>query len=350
VLAVTFSGLILPAFVVRYDSQLRTEVVFRQLYKSGQWDALLEKAKETVSEDPQYQFMTNFALFQKQRLLEEMFKHPQAWGPRGLVFNFTCSGAADPADTDILRAMYNSDLFYEMGHINLAFRHAYDYMYAAGETYDVLERMTHCSLANDNPAMATKCLNVLEKTLFHRAFARRARAVIADRAAMEEEFGELRKRLPAVEHDIRYGPVMSISALLESNPGNRMAFDYGTAWLLLEKSNQSMVGICRAVEHFRKAGYVTLPTHCQEALLLWENLQRSPVELHGFGYDRETQVRVAGFLQLYVGYLNGREELQKLQEWYGDTYMFYYFFVTPPSLSGQSASASGGVGGAQRQE
>jgi len=331
---------------IQYNAPLDTLVARHQLYKRGQWDALLEKAKEDPSGDLPLQFMTNFALQQKGRLLDEMFDYPQTWGTRGLVFNESGLAGLNPAEVDTDRGMYNSDLFYELGHISLAVKHAHNYMEGFGKRYDVLKRMAQCSMVNGNYDMASKYLNILERTLFHRRFAQRYKAMIADPHAAEREFGDLRKCLPT--RSSRH-PVMHFLMLLDVKSDNRMAFDYRTAWLLLDKSKISLATIGVKIESFKRAGYTSIPTRCQEALLLWERLERTRVDLRGFSYDEATTARVEKFFQdlRHWGREDAREQLQAA---YGDTYMFYYFFVVTPTDVHRIMGTRDNFGGIKREE
>jgi hypothetical protein len=56
---------------IRYDTSLSTLVTCRQFYKNEQWDALLQEVKKRPSDHLDLQFMTNFALCKKRRLLDE---------------------------------------------------------------------------------------------------------------------------------------------------------------------------------------------------------------------------------------------------------------------------------------
>lgn len=326
---------------IRYDGAMSSLVACRRLYKLEQWDALLEQARRDSYRDPRVQFMTNFALCRKRRLLDEMFGYAQVWGPRGLVFNFFDVDAS-PAEDDSYRAMYNSDLFYEMGHINASFRHVYDYLWIREMSYDALKRMAFCSMVNGNYPMAAKYLNLLESTTFHRGFARRYKAILADPGAAEREFRDRRRRLPVVEGFMRGHPAKPFLQLLESKSDNPMAFDYLMAWILLDKS--SIVDIPRIIDQFETAGYTSLPIHCQEALLLLERLRGEAVDLQGFRYDEATAARVEGFFR-HASRLQGQEDADlQLEVLYGDTYMFYYFFLGPPPDAGrQTPRGSRGV-------
>lgn len=310
---------------IRYDGPLAHLVACRQLYKARRWDALLEKARANPYGDHRIQFMTNFALYQQGKLLDEMFRYPQPGGTRGLFMNFTGMPVANANEDDTDDGMYNSDLLYEMGHVNFALRHAYNCLSLQGRTYENLARMAKCSIANGNDATAMKYLRLLEKTLFQRNLARHHMAIMGKPDAEEEEFGKIRERLPTVDG---FGyPTRLFLVLLESKPDNRMALEYLMAWLLLEKSPEAVESICADIGHLRDVGRTTLPRHCQEAMLLKAELAQSPVDPQGFPYDTAVSTRVEKFRQDMSGqgdWLDA-ETAAKL---YGDTYMFYWFFAT----------------------
>jgi len=349
-LAVAIPLLAILVHLVRYDGRLATFVACHRLYERRQWDALLERAKANPFGDVRLQFMANFALSHQGTLLEEMFSYPQPWGSRGLVFNFSGRPGLSPAEDDMGNGMYNSDLFYEMGHANAALRHAYNHMCLRGPTYENMKRMAQCSMVNGNYALAGKYLNLLERTLFHRDFARRHQAIIADADAAEREFGDLRARLPDVDGYMFEDPTVPFVTLLAKRPDNRMALDYLAAWLLLDRGQDSITTISQNIELFRTAGYVSLPSHCQEAVLLKERAERTRVDLRGFRYDAATIARVDAFFRDAAPYLGGQEPPEQTRALYGDTYMFYYFFVSAPRQSRRLTGPRRGFGGTTRVE
>lgn len=330
---------------IQYDAPLATIVACRQLYDEKRWDALLERAKSNPYGDHRVQFMTNFALYRKGRLLEEMFNYPQPWGTRGLFLNFTGKPGLSPAEDDTKDGMYNSDLLYEMGHANYAQIHAYNCMCLQGRTYDTLKRMAQCSMVNGNDEMALKYLNLLERTLFHRRFARRYKAIIADTDAAEREFRDLRERLPDVDG---FGPpVVHFLTLLKAKRDNRMALDYLMAWLLLDKTQDSIESIGLGIGQLRIAGYASMPTHCQEALLLKERGEGTPVDLQGFRYDEATVARVDGFVEDVSRGWGRRDAPERIRAEYGDTYVYYYVFATRPGGAERIEESHGDFGGSE---
>jgi hypothetical protein len=208
--------------------------------------------------------------------------------------------------------------------------------------------MAECSMVNGNDQMAAKYLSLLERTLFYRGFARRYQKILADPGTAEREFGELRNRLPTEEG---FGhPVAYFATLLEAKPDNRMALDYLTAWFLLDKSPPSIDSICAGIGQFRTAGYDSIPTHCQEAMLLKEKGEGPRVDLQGFRYDETVNARVDEFVQFVSTEWERPGGLQRARARYGDTYMFYHFFTATPRSAQQGAGTPDRFGGTARQE
>ncbi len=324
-LAVEAVVLVVLLLALRYDRLLDTFVAGRKLYKERQWEDLLAQAKAHRQRDILSQFMTNFALAKTGRLLDEMFHYPQGWGTRGLLLNIPIKPMYGPAEDDSSRAMYNSDVFLELGHINLALRHAYNYLVFYGEHYDAFERMAECAMVNENYDLAAKHLNILEKTLFHRDFARRFKAILRDPKAMAKQWGRYRSLRPVVERRIIKPPPAALANLLESKPDNRLAFDYLTAWLLLDK--RSLPGIASDLKSYQKAGHSTIPIHCQEALLILASMNQTRWVV----YDKAVAQRVAQFFKDFNLYGRRDDAVERFRSQYGDTYMFYHFFVATPN-------------------
>jgi hypothetical protein len=351
-LAVALPALAVLLHLVCYNAPLATLVGCHQLYQQRQWDALLRKAKDNPFGDVRLQFMTNFALYHQGKLLDEMFRYPQIWGTRGLVFNYSGKPGLPPAEDDSDKGMYNSDLYYELGHVNIAYRHAYNCMCLQERTYDVLKRMAQCGMANGNYQMAAKYLNLLEQTLFHHGFARRWKAIIADPQAREQEFAEIRSRLPKVDGYMFGHGAVPFLVLLESKPDNRMASDYLMAWLLLDKTETSIasIGCPGGIEQFRKAGYASIPTYCQEAILLEQTRTPTPLDLQGFRYDDATVARVDRFFGDLAVQSGPKLAAESVRSLYGDMYLFYHFFVNTPRPTQQTAESRGRLSSTSRVE
>jgi len=319
---------------IQYDPKLKELIDYSQLYEGRQWGAILAKARKHPSRRIMVQFFTDRALCEKGRLLDEMFQYPQTWGTRGLVLNFSRGEGYEWPDTDMNKAMYNSDLFFAMGHMNAAFRIAYDHFSATGGTYHNVKRIVECNMVNGNDQIAEKYLNMLGKTLFHRAFAERHRRIIADPAEIETPFAELRARAPTVERNVFLGNYDALLSLVRSNAQNRMAFDYLTAWCLLDKT--SLPVLAENMRHLREAGYTSMPPYCQEALMILAECSGVAVDTHGFTYDGRTASRFRAFVSQMWRYRSRRAAQRGLRSAFGRTYMYYYFLVGAPGRGGHA--------------
>ncbi len=312
-----------------YDPLPYEWLEYRDLYDHQDWQGILERARRDPHPQVMVQFFTNYALFRKGVLLDEMFHYPQPWGARGLFLNFSGQGVSDPAESDIVRALYSGRLLLEMGHANAALLQAFNHIAIVGPTYENLELMARCNMVNGSYGIAGKYLSLLEKTMFHRQFARYYRSVIADADAAERSFGGLRKRLPTVHGPIETSAEFGfLRSLVDSYPRNRMAFDYFIAWCLLKKG--LMPTVAANVKHLRDAGYNSMPTHLQEGLLLLQNARQQPVDTDGFTFSAETISRVNSFLRQLQRSVSQGGGARDLEPAFSDTYMYYCFCILTP--------------------
>lgn len=320
--AVAVAGLAVLLVAASYDASTRRFADYQRLYQRGQWERILEQARRHPSADVMTQFFTNCALLHKGQLLDRMFAYPQPWGTSGLVLYLPDHAA------HLRQAMYDSDLYLELGHVNAAYRMAFNQFGFEGPTYANMRRMVECSAANGDVELAMKYVRILERTLFHRGFAERYRALLADPAAAARQFAPLRALRPTVELDVNLGEFAALLTLVKSNPANHMALEYLTAWCLLDKA--ALPFVVDNLQRFHEAGYAVLPIHCQEALLLWEGLSGVPVERRGFAYNAGVGARFARFEQQLRQVPSIAEALRALEPGFGSTYMYYYEAVATP--------------------
>lgn len=333
--AVTLSALALTAtllFRSVYNPASRELASYILLYQAEDWDGILARVKDKPSDLLLAQFLVNRALYEKGRLLDDMFTYRQRWGSAGLVLQPSAmeSPPRSPG-ADAALAMYNSDLFFKMGHVNMAYRQAYDQISMIGPTCRSFRRMAECHMVNGRYDAARKYLTLLEKTMFHREFARRYKAILADADASETFFASARARRPTVEfHTI----TLAWTALLELVAGgqrNRMAIEYLTAWRLLDKG--SIPIIAGDVRCFKEAGYSRLPRHVQEALFLQEVMTGRPVDMHGFSYDRDITGRFAEFERGMSALRGNPDAVTALRREFGDTYLYFYITDKAPTCN-----------------
>ena len=168
-------------------------------------------------------------------------------------------------------------------------------MVLRGRTYENVSRMAECSMANGACGTARKYVTLLERTLFHRGFARRCERLLADAKAGDEYFAPVRARLPTLDLPMTLRSFVPLLTLVESHPENRMAFDYLIAWCLLDE--QALPMMPDYLGHLKEAGYAALPVHVQEALLSYEKWSGRAVEMPVFAYDPKIEARFSEFVE-----------------------------------------------------
>jgi tetratricopeptide (TPR) repeat protein len=178
-------------------------------------------------------------------------------------------------------------------------------------------------------ALAMEYLTILERTLFHRAYARQYKALLADAKARDLHFAEQRSRLPTAElADMAMAGFISPLTLLESDPHNRMAFDYLMAWCLLDR--QMLPMLPRYVGGLNAAGYRSIPVHLQETLLAVETITGHSAVPPGFNCDPATAARFNSFMGQIEQYPDKLAAQRALRPAFSDTYMYYSAFVAAP--------------------
>jgi tetratricopeptide (TPR) repeat protein len=320
--AALLGGVALILLYLYYNSSERSCVEYEQLYARRQWDMILEKAKSDPPCALLPQFIVNCALQHKGRLLEEMFRYPQNHGARSLILSIPRPN--DPHD-DLLKAMYNSDLFFEMGHMNMAFAQAFNAMVTNGRTYASLQRMAECSMVLGNYDLAKKYLSILEQTFFYRTYARHWKSILANATAKEAStlFPEQQSRLPKLDLSMLPVGFMPPLTLLKSDAHNRMAFDYFAAWCLLDRVSLPM--LVDNIGCLKDAGYARVPDCLEEALLIVKADQRIFASLQDLGHAEATRKRFDAFEKA----ISMRDGGQAAMAFNG-TYLYYFTFSTQP--------------------
>jgi hypothetical protein len=118
-----------------------------------------------------------------------------------------------------------------------------------------------------------------------------------------------------------------LSWLLEKNSQNRMAFEYLMAWYLL---NKHLVKFTQKIEHLQDFGYPELPTHYEEAALIYVYGTRKPLHISGYKPSPQLQQRIEDFGQLLNSYGKDKKAaFGELSRKYRNTYFFYYIYAPP---------------------
>ena len=259
------------------------------------------------------------ALFETGRLPEEQFSWLHRPGPELL------------STTDLKQhvgSAHVAETLLELGHLNAAERLAFDSLEMEGETPPVLRTLARLHVVKGLPDAAGIFLNRLQAYPEHCAWAVRLRAELATNSPATADPMISRIRANLITRD---GIAMGLTTerllrqALESNPENRMAFQFLMAHQLLERR---LLYALRTLATSPQTREGPLPRHYAEALLLHRHLYP------GISLDAllprvppAVVARFQGFMEMMNRAAGSREQAQP-QAWrdFGNTYWCYYFF------------------------
>ena len=209
----------------------------------------------------------NQALYFTGRLLDDMFCYPQVRDDPGV--------RPRPAmmlhvrSLTVLASMRRSDILFELGRINESEHMAYEALEVFGDRPRTLKRLVHINVLKGRPEAARRFLAVLERSLLHSRWARRCgRQLDADPKLSGVPVVASLRELMVVRDSI--GAIADqesmLQGLLETNPRNRMAFEYLMAHYLLTRQLDALVANLHRFDDFDDP---RLPRHCEEALVIY---------------------------------------------------------------------------------
>jgi hypothetical protein len=112
--------------------------------------------------------------------------------------------------------------------------------------------------------------------------------------------------------------------LLERNGQNRMAFEYLMAWYML---NKQLGKFAQKIEHLRDFGYAEVPTHYEEAALIYVYGTKKPIHLEGYLSSPQKRRQIEDFTRLINKYGGDKQAASReLSKAFPNTYFYYYIY------------------------
>jgi hypothetical protein len=312
-----------------------TRTIARTVYHcmNGQWEAVLhEKTASMFADFPQKAgalqvFMihaVDHALCRTGQVGDKLFTFPQAafsYDPLLMLQSIFIGG--------YVNWVMVLDLTMDLGMVNTAEKIAGELMEKMGPYPDIIYRRALIQIAKGNRDAAAVYLNKLACMPFYRVEAKRLLGIIDNNQALLSEpriSGMIATRdtvdyflFNSVGHDaiLRY--------LLQSNHGNKAAYDYLMTYYLLNHQLEDVAAIAPAAPAF---GYIVLPRYWEEALCLYQavNSQQASSEVPFSGLRQETMERFIKFSQTWLQMENDPEAETKLAPEFGDSYFYFSIF------------------------
>jgi hypothetical protein len=287
--------------------------------ESENWPAILESLRADPLTNSILRLAAVRALFETGRLPEEQFSFLHSPGPELL------------STTDLkehLGSVYVAETLLQLGHLNAAERLAFNSLEMEGEAPPVLRTLTRLHVVKGLTNAAQIFLNRLQAYPEHRDWTDAARAALVVNLplAADPTIGRIRTNLVTREGIVTgLTTELVLRQALESNPENRMAFQFLVAHQLLARR---LLNFRQTLAGSPQVRTGPLPRHYAEALLLHRQLYPGisltlllprvpPTVITNFQNFQETMDRAAA-TKVPVQAQARRD--------FGSTYWYYYFF------------------------
>ncbi len=282
--------------------------------RTGQWDAIEEVSRGRIT-NFMYLNLLNLALAEKGVLADEMFRYDQR-GVEGLVL---------PWNQQFMPAVIRSDIFFCTGNAAIAQEMAFEANLSTNSygSPRMMQRLVQTNLIYGAWPVAEKYLDILDKTLLYRDWARRHREFLYDDAAVDADalLGEKRRGLP--KESLLFDNVYScLKDMAGQNPSNKTAVEYLGALTLLAKNLDAFTEMLEA--HYGTETYPTLPRSFQEAVLIV--YEKEPEMWERYGVTAAVIERFEEYKSRADRNIYNRGLVNIMRGSHGDTYWFYYTF------------------------
>lgn len=288
---------------------------------NGDWRDAADYAHDTDEASRQIVMNKNIALLNLGAAGNEMFKYPDG------------SALIDAPMKVHLNNTGGIMSYYCYGKFNFAYRWCVENAVEYGWKVEYLKHAVRCMLLQGEYRIAEKYINILRHTLFHKEWAEHYARFIdnPDAIAKEKEF-EIPFQMciypDALDVDESFIEAYLLKNL-STNNFNENSFAYGEAALMstLIRKDAKLFWL-NLSRYLHKRQQKFLPLHYQEAVVLFQNLDRS-VDASMLPVNQSVRLRFDTFMRRCKKY-KGMKEAEMapyLKEDFGDTYWYFYFFV-----------------------
>jgi hypothetical protein len=283
------------------------------------WPAVLDGLAAKPLTNSVLRLIAVKALFETGRLPDEQFAWLHSAGPELL------------STTDLKQhagSAHVAGVLLELGHLNAAERLAFNSLEMEGETPPVLRTLARLHAVKGLTNAASIFLNRLETYPEQSNWVAKLRADINTNSAIAADPVISRIHTNIITRD---GIVLELTTerllrqALDSNPENRMAFQFLMAHQLLDRQ---LIIARRTLATYPQIREGPLPRHYAEAMLLLRQ-QRPELSLGSMmqRISPEVSAKFHGFMEMMNRAAGSLDKVQP-QAWqdFGNTYWYYFFF------------------------
>jgi hypothetical protein len=290
----------------------------------NQWETTLKLAEQIKREDMDAasEMRLHLALYQTGRLCEDLFAYR----------NQTTWEVLPGLSVGAEGARAQSQVLFRLGLVNDAEHFAHEALEYQGEDPEILRLLAEINILKGRPRAARVFLSALNKIPFQRNWSRACLSALQTNAAWpnEDELSAIRHVM--LTNDLPHDSMASeglLRHLLRSNRHNKMAFEYLLAHYLLTLQLKPVTEMAGGLGEL---SYTRIPRHMEEAILLYQTMNRIQIDLRGRKIRPETLNRFTRYSEaLKNGAATTPEGRQALTRDFGDTYWYYHLARFKPN-------------------
>lgn len=224
-------------------------------------------------------------------------------------------------------------IYYEVGKENFCTRWNMEDAVEFGWRVTHLKYMAKAALVEGDWEVARKYLRLLEKTLWHKDWARKYMPFVGDRKKClgDEELGFIIRLLPGGDRLDGDKTLVEMYLLQTFSHGMGADKNYAELTLMCALIMQDIdLFWPRFFRYAQLLGDARMPTHYQEAAWLYGNLEPGKVDISGMPFDESVKRSYLDFCKFNQQLGPGMSEAEKAVRFrpiFGNTFYYFYFLV-----------------------
>lgn len=303
------------------DENYRVELKQNQAIWDEDWEHVAELGKVSGVPTRLIVINRNIALLHLGRAGEEMFHYPD--------------GSASPNSVTPVRLVQTGGkmAYYQYGRFNFCYRWCVEDAVEFGWRVEYLKHSVRSMIASGQYKTARRYVEILKRTLFHASWAERFEKIL-DNPQLADKTPEIafprlmfcyKNTLDIDESYVEAYLLNQMTSNLFVKP-SPICTEASLMHALIRKDTQLFWNTI--VDYLGNHKQFRIPTHYQEALLLYANIDRR-ADISKFNFDKKIEQRFREFSKLTKKYRGMTEEQMApyFKDSFSDTYWYFYFFV-----------------------
>lgn len=305
---------------INYEKILK----MKRAMDNGEWEKMLDVARSADLSSDDYTpptrmqvLLTRLALYKLGREADDLFGYPDGDAPYNVLRSH-----------QYLRLMGGRSLYYHYGKLNFSYRWCMEDMVEYGKRPDYLKYMLRCAVMNGETKLARKYADMLRSNPFCKEFVNRYYDSPSEEA--KKEYADVAKLLnyeTVLDGDGGLIEVCLLYNFATMEGGTREMVNLSLLSCLIQKDiNGFWQRFFQLLPTFKDG---RIPRHYQEAALLFSQLEQK-VDISRLPIDNDVKARFERLIEASANNAQYGDEYNRsaLRSSFGDTYWYYYFFMT----------------------